>query len=355
MQDKKLKAVILRNEDPYDHLLWEKACLDFSDQVTYRVVDVTKNDWLESIKKEPVDYILSKPGGKTSAFKQLYDERLRILSQEMNIPCFPSLDEVLIYENKKYFAYWLAAHQLPHPATHVFYDLVEAQAFLKKTAFPLVAKLNIGASGNGVQILHNVHEASKYVEALFLNGKSPKTGPKLSKGRILQRLWNKVKKPGEFMNRLKTYRSIAKDIQKDYVILQEYVPHQFEWRVVRIGNSFFAHKKLVDDQKASGSLIKKYETPPLSLLSFVKEITDRFHFYSMAVDLFEPEIGHFLINEMQCIFGQSDPYQMLVDGEPGRYVSRNGKWFFEEGDFNKNESYNLRVKYLIYYAWEKLT
>ncbi len=50
---------------------------------------------------------------------------------------------------------------------------------------------------------------------------------------------------------------------------------------------------------------------------------------------------------MQCMFGQSDPYQMLVDGKMGRYVFDNGQWCFEEGDFNTNESFDLRVRYII--------
>ncbi len=64
-------------------------------------------------------------------------------------------------------------------------------------------------------------------------------------------------------------------------------------------------------------------------------------------DVFETEGGQFLVNEMQCIFGQSDPYQMLVDGEPGRYVERNGQWEFEAGDFNRLESFLLRLDHFI--------
>ena len=85
----------------------------------------------------------------------------------------------------------------------------------------------------------------------------------------------------------------------------------------------------------------------MKLLDFVKEITDRFEFYSQAVDIFETNEGHYLVNEMQCIFGQSDPYQMLVNGKPGRYVNIKGKWIFEEGIFNRKESYDLRLQYVL--------
>ena len=38
---------------------------------------------------------------------------------------------------------------------------------------------------------------------------------------------------------------------------------------------------------------------------------------------------------------------MLVDGEPGRYIHSDGEWIFESGDFNNNESFDLRVKNII--------
>jgi len=38
---------------------------------------------------------------------------------------------------------------------------------------------------------------------------------------------------------------------------------------------------------------------------------------------------------------------MMVDGKPGRYIKKGGKWIFEEGAFNQNESYNLRLEYVL--------
>ena len=38
---------------------------------------------------------------------------------------------------------------------------------------------------------------------------------------------------------------------------------------LRIGDSYFAHKKIVINKKASGSLEKEYVIPPIELLNFV--------------------------------------------------------------------------------------
>lgn len=343
----KFNFAILTNERPNDHDLWVKACKERSDEVIFKVIDLTSANWLEKIKNEKFDFLLTKPGCQTNMYKQLFDERLSILVKYLNIPAFPTLDEVFIYENKRYFSFWLEANNVPHPKTNVFYNKSEACDFVNKAAFPLVSKLNIGASGHGVEILKNIEAANAYIDEIFSKGKTSSTGPNLSKGNIANRLIHKLLKPKDLINRLKIYKAIASDVQKGYAIFQEFVPHDFEWRVVRIGDSFFAHKKLLKKDMASGSLLKGYENPPIKMLDFVKEITDRFGFNSQAVDLFEVGEGNYLVNEMQCIFGQSDPYQMLVDGKPGRYINQNKEWIFEEGMFNQNESYNLRLDYIL--------
>ena len=340
----KYKLAILKNEDPYDHLPWVKACETFADKVSYKVIDLTREYWYFEIQKYKPDYLLLKPSGKTSIFRTLYQERVDILINDLGYKSYPSYDEIRIYENKRFFAYWAQANRIPHPKTYIFYHKKEAYDLILKHKMPLVGKLNIGASGNGIQLLHNKKQAKEYIEKAFREGLSAQTGPKLSKGRLIHRVLKKLEHPKELINRIKTYRDIAADKQLYFVILQQYIPHDFEWRVVRIGESFFAHKKIKKNEKASGSLLKCYENPPKKIFDFVRQLTNRFGFYSVSVDMFEYPDGEYLINEIQCFFGQSDPYQMLVNNVPGRYVYRNNKWIFEEGMFNTNLSYDLRLQ-----------
>lgn len=345
---KKYSFCILQNENPRESDSWIKSCKKYSELIDYSVVDLTKSEWFEEITNLKPDMLLVKPGGLTSSFKSLYDERLMILVKELGYKCYPTLDEVLIYENKKYFSYWLKSNNIPHPKTQVFYYMNEALQWLQKTDYPKVAKVNIGASGSGVSIINCFSEAKTYVIETFKGaGAKKRSGPNLQKSGLLKRGLKYVFKPSDIKYKLKIYNSKSKDVQRDFVIIQEYISHSFEWRVVRIGDSFFAHKKLLAGQMASGSLVKGYENPPLQLLDFVKSITDKFGFHSQAVDLFETPDGIYLINEMQCIFGQSDPYQMLVDNKPGRYIVKEEQWAFEEGDYASNQCYDLRVSYVI--------
>ncbi|MCB9319483.1 MAG: hypothetical protein H6570_09385 [Lewinellaceae bacterium] len=344
----KFNVAILRTEFDEDYRWWEKVCRLRQNKLNYTIVDLSRSDWFEQIAEGNFDGLLAIPPGLTSALKTMYDERLAIISRSFDIPIYPSVDEVLVYENKKYLAYWLKANKIPHPATHVFYHDKDAYEFLSYTGYPVVGKMSVGASGKGVVILRNEVAARRYVANLFAGkGGGRVTGPNWRKKGLITRAFKKLFKPSSIMDRLRHYRLERSELQRDFVIFQEFIPHQFEWRCVRIGESFFAHKKMVKGEKASGALLKNYDNPPLELLDFIKEITDRAGFYSLSVDLFVDPDGHFLVNEMQCIFGQSDPYQMLVDGEPGRYRYLDGHWVFEAGDFNQYLSFLLRIDHFI--------
>lgn len=343
----KPRLVILANEIKSDHELWVNACMKRSDDLEFRVVDLTAAGWYERITGEQTDYLLAKPGGLTSKFKKLYDERLTILVKNKNYRSFPTLDEVLIHENKIFQAYWLKANGLPHPATSIFYHKHEAEQFMRSAELPLVAKLNIGSSGKGVEVISTREELEGYVEEIFSAGKSSRSGPNLERGQWLQRAFRVFTKQGLLKERFAKYRAIREEKQTGFVLFQEYIPHEYEWRAVRIGDSFFAHKKLKTGNKASGSLKKEYGAPPVELLNFTREITERFDFHSMSLDLFDTSGNSYLINEMQCIFGQSDPYQMTVGGKPGRYIFEGGEWVFEEGDFCSNQCFDLRLDHIL--------
>jgi glutathione synthase/RimK-type ligase-like ATP-grasp enzyme len=344
----KVKAVILKNESPDDHNLWITACQERSTEIDFRVVDLTKNNWLDEIQKKPFDTLLAKPGGLSTPFKQLYDERIYVLNKVLGYSVYPSIDEILIYENKRFLSYWLAANNLPHPTTFVFYDINDAIHFSTQTQYPIVAKTNLGASGSGVDIIYSKTELNSYICQVFSGKGAPhRWGPNLSKGALFWRGLKYLTSPGEIAKKLQVYNTRRTDRQQGYVIFQNYVAHDYEWRIVVIGGSYFAHKKLKIGEKASGSTLKNYDTPPLVLFDFAKGIMEHFGFLSQAIDVFKTDDDKILINEMQCIFGQSDQYQMLVDGIPGRYRYIDKKWIFESGDFNANESYSLRVDHII--------
>lgn len=341
----KCEVAILKNESAFEHELWLRACEE-NTSVNATVIDITKSDWLKEIQKKKYDLLLLKPPGRNSLFKQLYDERMYVLNEVVDTPIYPSMDHVFIYENKRLLRDWLTAYKIPHPKTEVFFRKNEVQKFaFEKSDKWVVAKTNIGASGNGVQILRSKEEIQNYIECAFSTGVKTKSGPKLFKGKLLLKL-KKATKKGFLRNRMKEYKAAASEVQKGFVIFQDFIPHEYEWRCVVIGDSYFAHKKLVVGDKSSGTLKKGYDKVPIKLLNFIKETCDKTGINSAAIDVFEHN-NSYLVNEIQCFFGQSDPYQMLVDGKPGRYRFIANEWRFEEGMFNTNECYDLRLEHAL--------
>lgn len=342
----KYKLCILANENPLDHEAWITAIKKSTKVKYFYVVDLTSDHWLETLKAKPFDLILLRPPGKTELFKRLYDERVLLIDKYLKTPIYPSLTEELIYENKRLLRDWLNINQIPHPKTFIFFTKSDALSFVSNSKFPLISKTSIGASGNGVAKLDNTDEAIIYINKAFDKGITSQIGPRLNKGSLVKKLRKVVNNRKFFRQRLKDYIHSPLNLQYHYVLFQEFIPHEYEWRCVRIGESFFAHKKIARNNKSSGTLIKRYDPVPETLLDFIKEVTDKTGISSAAIDVFEKDKSY-LVNEIQCFFGQSDPYQMLVNGKPGRYKNKNEKWIFEEGDFASNACYDLRLEHAL--------
>lgn len=339
---------ILKNESQDNHLGWVHACENIQDSIDYKIVDLTLTDWFEKVLKENFDIYLTSPPCRTSHFKQLYDERLYIISKILKKNIYPTFEESIIYENKRMLSYWLEANNIQHPKTFIFYTKKEAKSYIDNVIYPFVGKINIGAAGSGVKIIHTRKEAVKYIDKAFSKkGLKRRFGPNRVTGSPSKWFKKAVKSPEYAFSKVKEYFEIHGDAQRGFVIFQEFIPHEFEWRVVKIGESYFAHKKAKIKDMASGTKEKIYDNPPLNLLNFAKEICEKYNFNSMALDIFVNERGEYLVNELQTVFGQSDTYQMLVNGKPGRYIYKDQQWIFEEGDFNSNKSYDLRLKYVI--------
>lgn len=97
---------------------WEKSCKKWGQE--YLFVDIAQHDWLEKITDYNPDCCLLRPPGNLSYAKQVYDERVYIISNMLHIPVYPSFNEVLVYENKRILSDFLKARNIPHPNTYVF-------------------------------------------------------------------------------------------------------------------------------------------------------------------------------------------------------------------------------------------
>lgn len=317
---------ILKSFQALDHLIqqYEEACVFL--KVKYIVVDLFKADWIDVLKNEKPNGCLVRVKGNINEHKQYFDEILFVINKILKIPIYPSYDELFIYENKRMYYYWLESNNFPHVKTDVLFSKQLALTTIENLEFPVVFKTNGGASSSGVRIIKSKSKAKLICHQVF-----GLFDERLAFGSIP---WRKKNFPLPKFGQ----------IQKHYLIIQEFVKIRWEWRIIKIGNSYFGHKKLLKGNYASGSNLVGWEAPPINLLILVKEICEVGKFDSMAVDIFETDNSEYYINEMQSLFGSFLPYQMKIENIPGRYISQNNSFVFEQGEFNKFGSNLLRVE-----------
>ena len=299
-----------------NHLPYISSCKDLG--IRYKTLDISGPDWVQVVRRCGCDAFLVWPSFKVSIWKRMFDERLKIMAEEMHKTIYPTHDEVWLNESKLRMSYWLEANNIPHAKTWVFYSREQALMFAKNAGLPLVVKHDMGSRSAGVEILHDRAELLRYVDRRF------------GKGLVCR-------------------GADSRDSEWGNVLFQEFIPEIAEWRMIRIGESYFGHQKLIDGTFHSGSGKVGWYDPPRELLDFIRELTDNAGYTAMNVDIFETPDGQFIVNEIQSHFAAYVESQMYIDGKPGRYLYdySNGKWEFEEGVFCRNSCCDLRVKALI--------
>jgi glutathione synthase/RimK-type ligase-like ATP-grasp enzyme len=298
------------------HQYYSAACRELG--VPYCTIDIERDDWMDQVRSSGCDLFLVWPTPFLSIWKQLYDERLAIIAGPLGKLVYPDLQAMWIYESKRRMNYWLAATGFPRPETWVFYDRREAMRFAETADLPIVTKTDLGSMASGVWIIRSRWQLRRAVRRAFGSGIVPRG-------------------------------SDRRDAQWGNIIFQRFVPGAREWRIIRIGDSYFGYEKLQVGDFHSGTAKWRYVRPPDELLNLTRELTDRGGFTSMSVDILVDEAGDFFVNELQGVFGMLNDYACMVEGKVGRMLrdTQTGRWRFEEGDFCRNRMCNLRVQVVV--------
>ncbi len=306
------------------HYHYIKACRELN--ISYKIIDFFSSNWLEQLSNSSFDILILRPSVQYQPWKDMFDNRIRLLNTYTNIKIFPSPELLWLWESKLKTYEWLQINQLPHIETYIFYNKDEALNFAKTTDLPIVYKANCGSGTSGVKIIKKKSYLFKLINKSFNSG-------------------------------LRTYRKHPSDKEHGYIILQKYLPNLLEWRIIRMGKYYFGFQKLKKGMFHSGSHQFSYGMPPLELLNFTRELTDKFKFYHLSIDYFINEKNHFFINEIQVYFGQHLDRELLrINNKSGRliYNYTNNQWTFEEGSYCKNNMANIRLLTLIEELNEKI-
>ena len=132
--------------------------------------------------------------------------------------------------------------------------------------------------------------------------------------------------------------------QKHYVIVQEYIDIETEWRIIKLGDAYAGYIRPMKNGFGSCELLE-YGFPPKPLLHLIKEIAEENRFDSLSLDVLLGKDGKFYVTEMQSLFGCWTPHQCEVNGVGGKIEYRDGDFVFVEGeDFFKWNGNVLRVR-----------
>ena len=323
-----MKLGILKSYPEIDFLVesYVKACEECG--VDYVILDMFADNWIEEIRRAKVDGILVREKANIAEYKEMYNERLWVINQYLKIPIYPSWHELFLYENKRMYSYFFETHGVNTPKTHVFYTKALALEYCKKAHFPIVFKTNGGAGGSGVTIVRSFSKAKRIIESIF-----GRMDPRMALGHCH---WVKA---GGFAPIPKLGMS-----QRHYVIIQEFVDIEIEWRIIKLGDAYAGYKRPMENGHGSCELME-YGFPPKPMLYLIKEIAEENHFDSLSLDVLLGKDGKFYVTEIQSLFGCFSLHQCEVNGVGGKIEFRENDFVFVEGeDFFKWNGNLIRVR-----------
>lgn len=164
---------------------------------------------------------------KQYALKQMPDDpAYQWITDRTQIDC---------YENKirqaALFGGWM-------PETHVFKwytDALEHLDCMYHSQFPIISKSAVGSASLNVRLLKNKSEAKAELDRIFRGGLPIRQGPG------------------------------PDALQKDYVIWQAFVPHEFTYRVTIVGSKFHVYKRFNFDDRPMACPSKVKPTEPVEI------------------------------------------------------------------------------------------
>lgn len=181
---------------------------------------------------------------------------LPVVEREWNIPVFPSQKTCWHYDDKVSQEYLFEAHDIPRPATWIWFDRDRAIRWAcSEASYPLVLKLSTGASSINVILVHHANEAVWWIHRLFNqglfslekgNGSAEQLQQRIAEFSVSLRDTGFAPDPGPYFH----------EYHKGYVLFQKFLPgNAFDTRANIIGNRCFVFRRhnRPNDFRASGS------------------------------------------------------------------------------------------------------
>jgi glutathione synthase/RimK-type ligase-like ATP-grasp enzyme len=196
--------------------------------------------------------------------KVLDINRADYLAMAQRVTVIQDYNQVMLYEDKsgqaREWGHWM-------PVTARFMDRDRALAYIDSVPFNIVSKADEGASSTNVRVFFNKDDARKHVNEVFRKGVKVNC---CSGGAVVT--------------------------QRDYVLLQEFIPHEVTWRVNVIGRHHavfkrFNYKDRPVAQTGNVEPVMEMSDEIQSLLAFAKSVAESIGTKWCALDILQSPDG----------------------------------------------------------------
>lgn len=264
--------------------------------------DVHSSRWMESAKDFQV--IINLPTSSVYHLEELR-RKFYVLERVMGIACYPSFEDLLLYEDKFLECYLCSIYGLPFVPTFITNSEQDAYQFVESADLPLVSKIVPGAGSTSVELLRTRRSCERVIRSSFSAAGRASHSPYFR--------------------------------QKNYVYFQKFIENDgYDLRIITIDDMVFGYYRKVPehDFRASGmGLVEKRELPVEAM-----RIACRAHAAigspMLVVDMLRDVKGAYWIVELSPSCRIDTPEQLHVDGIAGVYMALEGNSFrFQPGRF----------------------
>ncbi|HPD39448.1 MAG TPA: hypothetical protein PK411_13970, partial [Mesotoga infera] len=133
-------------------------------EISYEIFEHRTSDWLEKAKRyDLIIWSLDVGPWEHEEIKR----KITIIENNLGIKSFPSLPEIMLYDNKLMEVELLQLYKLPVAETFISHSYKEIMETIPKLAYPLVSKMSNGSTSEEVFLVENPKTATKIAKSSF--------------------------------------------------------------------------------------------------------------------------------------------------------------------------------------------
>ena len=272
--------------------IWTNQCIE--NNIDYKVFNSDLELFMTDIVEYKPDITLwrssHKPETKVKDVFQRYT-----LEKVAGLEIIPNWTMRYLYDNKVMQTYLFQMNNIPHPETHIFYDMKDAELYLERCKYPLVVKANAGAGSKSFRFCEDYLGAMAQLKENFTTGLI-------------------------YSNR--DYR------ERGLFYVQEYVKAPGIWRIVmikdKVGYSFYQSNR-PGTLIASSQGFDSYPPTPIELLNMTANINNDMGWDYMMYDfIYKESTNEWLILELTdtCGYGHSSKRTVTHYNKGGKWIEK---------------------------------